>query len=75
MTKYAEQFNKEVFLKENQPLAEVLRLETSLREARRVLWEWVDHTQFRQYSDYYYLSGINEPSSAFLLMPEGEHKF
>jgi lysine 2,3-aminomutase len=51
MTKYAEQFSKEVFLKENQPLAEVLRLETSSREARRVLWEWVDHTQFRQYSE------------------------
>ena len=51
MKRYAEQFSKEVFLRENQPLAEILRLETSLREARRVLWEWVDHTQFRQYSE------------------------
>ena len=51
MTKYAEQFRKEVFLKENQPLAEILRLQTGLREARWVLWEWVDHTHFRQYSE------------------------
>ena len=51
MTKYADQFSKEVFLKENQPLSEILRLESSLTDARRVLWEWVDHTQFRQYSE------------------------
>ena len=51
MAKYAEQFSKEVFLKENQHLAEILRLEPSLTDARRVLWEWVDHTQFRQYSE------------------------
>ncbi len=51
MKKYADQFSKEVFLNENQPLAGVLRSEPSLRSARRVLWEWIDHIQFRQYSE------------------------
>jgi lysine 2,3-aminomutase len=50
MTKYAEQFNSETFLSENPLLTQMLRLETSLRNARRVLWEWLDRTQYREYS-------------------------
>ncbi len=51
MAGYAEQFSAEVFLQENALLANMLRLETSLRSARRVLWGWLDKTQYRQYSE------------------------
>jgi lysine 2,3-aminomutase len=51
MTGYAEQFSEEVFFKENQLLWNTLRLETSLSSARRTLWEWVNLTEFRQYSE------------------------
>ena len=51
MAKYAEQFSAEVFLQENALLANMLRHETSLRSARKVLWGWLDKTQYRQYSE------------------------
>jgi hypothetical protein len=51
MAGYAEQFSEEVFCKENQLLWNTLRLETSLSSARRTLWEWVNLTEFRQYSE------------------------
>lgn len=51
MTKYADFFTAEVFLKENHLLAYMLSLETSLKSARKSLWEWIDRTQFRQYSE------------------------
>lgn len=31
--------------------------------------------KFRQLSDYYYLSGFDEATSAFLLTPDGKHKY
>jgi len=51
MAKYSDQFTKEVFLKENQLLANTLRLETRLSSARLILWEWINLTQFREYSE------------------------
>jgi lysine 2,3-aminomutase len=51
MAKYSEQLNAEVFLNENASLANKLRSETSLQSARRILWEWLDHTQFSQYNE------------------------
>ena len=51
MGRYAEHFGKEVFFTENQLLWNTLRLETSLSSARRTLWEWVNFTEFRQYSE------------------------
>jgi lysine 2,3-aminomutase len=51
MARYAEQFSREVFYRENQLLWNTLRVETSLSSARRTLWEWVNLTEFRQYSE------------------------
>jgi lysine 2,3-aminomutase len=51
MAKYADQFNEEVFLKENQLLVNTLRLERTLNSARLILWEWINLTQFREYSE------------------------
>jgi lysine 2,3-aminomutase len=49
--RYAEQFNKETFLRENPLLVHMLRAETSLRSAREVLWEWLTRLQFKYYSE------------------------
>ncbi len=51
MSKYSEQFSAETFLSENPLLTQMLRLETSLRNARRTLWEWLNRTEFREYSE------------------------
>jgi len=51
MKKYIKLFNSKIFLKENRLLVDVLRMEPSLRGARRILWEWLDRTQFKQYNE------------------------
>ena len=51
MKRYIERFNAEAFLKENASLVHMLRVETSLRSARKALWKWLDTTQFRQYNE------------------------
>ena len=51
MAKYAAQFNAEVFLKENQLLVQMLRMETTILGARRSVWEWLDRTYFREYNE------------------------
>jgi lysine 2,3-aminomutase len=51
MTKYIERFTAEVFFEENHLLSHMLRLETSLRGARRVFWGWLDRTQFMYYNE------------------------
>lgn len=51
MKEYAELFNAEIFLKENRLLVDMLRVETSLRSARRAIWEWLNRTQFKQYNE------------------------
>lgn len=51
MAKYTEQYNAEIFLKENSLLAQMLRLENNLQSARRAVWEWLDRTQFKEYNE------------------------
>ena len=51
MSKCSEQFNAERFLEENSALAFLLRRQNNLREARRVVWIWLDQTQFKAYSE------------------------
>ncbi len=51
MSKYADQYNRDVFLNENEYLADSLRRESDLNSVRQFLWEWLNLTQFRQYNE------------------------
>jgi Xaa-Pro aminopeptidase len=74
---HAEDFNKRLYEKRRQNLMK--KMETGIavfknsEHARRS--NDVNYYPFRTNSDFYYLTGFEDPGAAFILLPEGDKKF
>ena len=73
----AEDFNKEIFRKRRQKLMEQMEggIAVFKNAGHALRNNDVYYYPFRSNSDFFYLSGFEDPDAAFIVLPEGEKKF
>ncbi len=73
---FAQNLNKEIFAERRQKLMDQLGNSIAIfKGANLILRNGDVYHDYRQSSDFYYLTGYEEPDAAFILMPEDEKKF
>lgn len=73
----ADDFNQEICAKRRQKLMDVMKggMAVFKNASMALRSNDVNYYPFRTNSDFCYLTGLDEPEAAFLLLPEGEKKF